>query len=140
MQAQHVELFAALTLETGLYEWIEARDFFDGLVPGGGIVVGKRSRINPNIMKPLFSRDGFMTVPYSRGVPSWSSVPEEKMPEFRSLCADLRRTLQQIIRDTSGKNMTFQDLVLRARSSNYTERGELPINLDGSFVDWNEEK
>lgn len=128
-----IDLYAAIQLKTGLYEWIEARDFFDGIVPGSGIVIGRKSKIDPNILKPYFKNGNPVCVPYNRGFPGWSSIPEEKFNEFQTLCDNLRMTIQEGLEQSLKREVTPIDLVRISQAYLGQVRGEIPVSLDNSL-------
>ncbi|GEM_PF-6711770 len=128
-----IDLYTAIQLITGPYEWIEARDFFDGIVPGGGIVVGKKSKIDPEILKPYLKNGNPICVPYNRGFPGWSSIPTEKFEEFQNLCQGLRETIRIELGENLSKDIQPDDLVRISQAYFGQVRGEIPVSLDGSI-------
>lgn len=138
----NIDLYAAIKLTSGLYEWIESRDFFDGIVPGGGIVVGKKSKIDPEILKPFYKNGKPICVPYNRGFPGWSSIPAEKFEEFQSLCQGLRETIRVELGENLGRDIRPNDLTVISQAYLGQIRGEIPVNLNGLMsptpISWND--
>lgn len=128
----NIDLYPAVQLRTELYEWIEARDFFDGIVPGGGIVVGKRSKVEPNMLKPLLWGGYPLCIPYNRGFPDWSSIPSEKFGEFQELCSGLRMEIRKELEQSLDMQIKPSDLVRISQAYLGQVRGEIPVNLNGS--------
>lgn len=139
--SMNLDLYAAIQLSSGLYEWIESRDFFDGIVPGGGIVVGKKSKIDPETLKPYYKNGKPICIPYNRGFPGWSSIPTEKFEEFQSLCQDLRKTVRIELGENLGKDIQPEDLVRISQAYLGQVRGEIPSSITGTMspipISWN---
>lgn len=137
-----IDLYTAIELAAGPYEWIESRDFFDGIVPGGGIVVGKKSKINPEILKPYYKNGKPICVPYNRGFPGWSSIPAEKFEIFQSLCQGLRETVRVELAENLSRDIQPNDLTVISQAYLGQIRGEIPVNLNGLIspapISWND--
>ena len=127
----NIDLFTAIELTAGPYEWIESRDFFDGIVPGGGIVVGKKSKIDPDVLKPYYKNGKPICIPYNRGFPGWSSIPEEKFEEFKNLCQGLRETIRIELGESLNKNIQPDDLATISQAYFGQVRGEIPVSING---------
>ena len=129
----YIDLFPAIELIAGPYEWIESRDFFDGIVPGGGIVVGKKSKIDPQVLKPYYKNGKPTCIPYNRGFPGWSSIPEEKFEEFKNLCQGLRETIRIELGESLGRDIQPDDLAKISQAYFGQVRGEIPVSINGSI-------
>lgn len=141
--SMNIDLYAAIELSSGLYEWIESRDFFDGVAPGGGIVVGKKSKINPEILKPYYKNGKPICVPYNRGFPGWSSIPVEKFEIFQSLCQELRETVRvELAAENLNRDIRPNDLTVISQAYLGQIRGEIPVSLNGLMspapISWND--
>lgn len=129
----NIDLYTAIELAAGPYEWIESRDFFDGIVPGGGIVAGKKSKIDPDILKPFYKNGKPICVPYNRGFPGWSSIPAEKFEEFQSLCQGLRETVRVELGENLGRDIRPNDLTVISQAYFGQIRGEIPVSITGTM-------
>lgn len=139
--AMNIDLYTAIELKSGLYEWIESRDFFDGIVPGGGIVVGKKSKIDPETLKPYYKNGKPICIPYNRGFPGWSSIPKEKFEEFQTLCQGLRETIRVELGENLGRDIQPNDLTIISQAYLGQVRGEIPVSITGTIsptpISWN---
>lgn len=129
----NIDLYTAIELAAGPYEWIESRDFFDGIVPGGGIVAGKKSKIDPEILKPFYKNGKPICVPYNRGFPGWSSIPAEKFEEFQGLCQGLRETVRVELGENLGRDIRPNDLTVISQAYLGQIRGEIPVSITGTM-------
>lgn len=129
----NIDLYTAIELAAGPYEWIESRDFFDGIVPGGGIVVGKKSKINPEILKPYYKNGNPICIPYNRGFPGWSSIPTEKFEEFQAFCQNLRETVRVELGKNLGRDIQPNDLTIISQAFLGQVRGEIPVSITGTM-------
>lgn len=129
----NIDLYTAIELAAGPYEWIESRDFFDGIVPGGGIVAGKKSKIDPDILKPFYKNGKPICIPYNRGFPGWSSIPAEKFEEFQSLCQGLRETVRVELGENLGRDIRPNDLTVISQAYFGQIRGEIPVSITGTM-------
>ena len=129
----NIDLYTAIELAAGPYEWIESRDFFDGIVPGGGIVAGKKSKIDPEILKPFYKNGKPICIPYNRGFPGWSSIPAEKFEEFQSLCQGLRETIRVELGENLGRDIRPNDLTVISQAYFGQIRGEIPVSITGTM-------